>query len=245
MIGMPPSEPIATLIAISRALSARVGELVFQPPTAYVYNPLCYARAAHEAYLRAYGEGSGRVLLVGMNPGPFGMAQTGIPFGDVAMVRDFLHIEAPIERPPREHSARPVLGFQCPRSEVSGTRLWGWAQRRFGTAERFFKQFFVINYCPLAFLEAGGKNRTPDKLPAAEQVPLLAACDRALLEWTAATTPRLVVGIGAYALANARRALGGRVALGTILHPSPASPKANSGWAEIAEPQLRALGVEI
>jgi single-strand selective monofunctional uracil DNA glycosylase len=234
-----------SLIAISRALAARVDALTFAPPTAYVYNPLVYARGPHEAYLRAYGEARGRVLLVGMNPGPFGMAQTGVPFGDVALVRDFLQIRGEVERPPREHAARPVLGFACARSEVSGTRLWGWARARFAVADAFFRRFFVLNYCPLAFLELGGRNRTPDKLPVAEQIDLFSACDRALSECVEALAPSLVVGVGAFAESRARAALGERVAIGTILHPSPANPRANAGWATLAEQQLVALGVDL
>jgi single-strand selective monofunctional uracil DNA glycosylase len=235
------------LVAISRKLSTAVSQLSFSGPTAYVYNPLSYARAPHEMYLERHGRGpAGRVLLVGMNPGPFGMAQTGVPFGDVKMVRDFLGISSPISRPPRQHPARPVLGFDCPRSEVSGTRLWGWARDRFGTSARFFERFFVLNYCPLVFVEESGKNRTPDKLPASEQIPLFAACDRALAALVDELAPSLVVGVGAFAEASARRALAGSTfRIGVVLHPSPANPKANAGWSRLAEEQLRALGVEL
>lgn len=233
------------LIAGQRALARRLNTLRFAPPTAYVYNPLDYARAPLEAYLRAYGEGTGRVLLLGMNPGPFGMVQTGVPFGDVTMVRDFLGIEEKVGRPAQEHPARPVLGFAIQRGEVSGARLWGFARERFGTAEKFFRQFFVMNYCPLAFVEAGGKNRTPDKLPSAEQGPLLAACDRTLADAVSVLEPSLVVGIGAFAEACARRALPADTRIGCVLHPSPANPKANSGWSKIVEQQLRELGVKL
>lgn len=237
----------SALIAITRKLSIAVGKLSFAAPTAYVYNPLAYARAPHEAYLQRHGAGpAGRVLLVGMNPGPFGMAQTGVPFGDVKMVREFLGISSAVARPEREHPARPVLGFDCPRSEVSGTRLWGWARERFGTSERFFERFFVLNYCPLVFVEDGGKNRTPDKLPASEQAPLFAACDRALAALVDELAPALVVGVGAFAEASARRALAGRpLRVGVVLHPSPANPKANAGWSRLAEAQLKTLGVEL
>ena len=121
-----------------------------------------------------------RVLYFGMNPGPFGMAQTGVPFGEVAAVRDWLGIEAPVERPAREHPKRRVEGFACRRSEVSGARLWGWARARFGTPERFFARFFVWNWCPLGFLADSGANLTPAELPAAERRALEAVCDRAL-----------------------------------------------------------------
>jgi single-strand selective monofunctional uracil DNA glycosylase len=235
-----------TLVDISRALSQRVAGLRFAAPVCCVYNPLEYARAPHEAYLSRYGGGQKEVLLLGMNPGPFGMAQTGVPFGDVAMVRDWLGIFAPVEKPPHEHPKRPVLGFECRRSEVSGARLWGWARERFGTPVRFFDRFFVANYCPLAFMEPSARNLTPDKLPAAEQQALFGACDEALRDVVRLLQPRLVVGVGAFAERRARAALASEsVRIGTILHPSPASPLANRGWAAAIERQLRSLGVMV
>jgi single-strand selective monofunctional uracil DNA glycosylase len=234
-----------TLIDISRALSARVATLRFADPVACVYNPLEYARASHEQYLSRYGGGAKEVLLLGMNPGPFGMAQTGVPFGDVTMVRDWLGISTPVAKPPREHPKRPVLGFDCGRAEVSGTRLWGWARARFGTPDRFFARFFVANYCPLVFMEESGANRTPDKLPAAEAQALFAACDEALRDVVGLLRPRIVVGVGGFAERRARASLGDAVHIATILHPSPASPLANRGWAEAIEQQLRDLDIRM
>jgi single-strand selective monofunctional uracil DNA glycosylase len=211
-----------------------------------VYNPLAYARAPHEAYLRRYGAGTREILLLGMNPGPFGMAQTGVPFGDVTMVRDFLKIEGEVAAPERVHERRPISGFACPRSEVSGTRLWGWVKGRFETPARFFDRFFVANYCPLVFLEASGRNRTPDKLPPAERQPLFAACDAALRRMVALLAPRFVIGVGGFAAERARSALSdydGTIAC--VLHPSPASPAANRGWASLAEGQLSELGIRL
>jgi single-strand selective monofunctional uracil DNA glycosylase len=234
------------LVEISRSLSQRVAKLRFADPVCCVYNPLEYARAPHELYLSRYGNGTKEVLLLGMNPGPFGMVQTGVPFGDVAMVRDWLGIVGPVGKPRDEHPKRPVLGFECPRSEVSGARLWGFARDRFGTPQRFFERFFVANYCPLAFMESGGANRTPDKLLAAEQKALCGACDDALREVVRELRPRLVIGVGGFAERRARAALAGQnVAVGTILHPSPASPLANQGWAEKIEQQLRGMGIDV
>jgi single-strand selective monofunctional uracil DNA glycosylase len=178
-----------------------------------------------------------------MNPGPFGMAQTGVPFGDVSMVRDWLKLEEPIGRPKREHPKRPISGFACARSEVSGTRLWGWAKDRFATPARFFERFFVANYCPLVFMEESSRNFTPDKLPAAEKAALFEACDEALAKIVAVLRPRYVIGVGAFAMGRAREALPNfEGTIGVILHPSP---KANRGWAKLAESELRAYGVEI
>ncbi|MDQ3034574.1 MAG: single-stranded DNA-binding protein [Myxococcota bacterium] len=234
------------LVRISRELSKKVSRLSFAEPVAYVYNPLEYARAPHEAYLERFGAKAPReALLLGMNPGPFGMAQTGVPFGDVAMVRDFLGLGGAVGRPAREHPQRPVLGFECKRSEVSGTRFWGYARDRFGSAERFFERFFVVNWCPLVFIEESSRNRTPDKLPAHEREPLFAACDEALVRIVETLQPRLVVGVGGFAERRAHTALGEHApqAIGCILHPSPASPAANRDWPGQVDVQLRALGL--
>jgi single-strand selective monofunctional uracil DNA glycosylase len=238
------------VIEISRRLADEVDALRFAPPTAHVYNPLRYARAPHEAFLERYARGEKEIVLVGMNPGPFGMAQTGVPFGDPSFVRDWMGIEGEVGKPDAEHPKRPILGFASTRSEVSGSRLWGWAKERFGTADAFFARFFVVNYCPLVFMEAGGKNRIPEKLPAAEREALFEVCDRALADEIAALSPRYVVGVGKFAEDRARlvleRALGDACpTIGRVLHPSPASPRANAGWAKLAEEDLRSLGIEL
>jgi single-strand selective monofunctional uracil DNA glycosylase len=217
--------------------------LRFGPPVAHVYDPLRYAWRGYAAYLHAFGAGPKRVVFLGMNPGPFGMAQTGVPFGDVASVRDWLGLEARIDRPPHEHPKRPVLGFDCPRREVSGARLWGGIASRYGTPQRFFAEHFITNYCPLVFIEASCRNRTPDKLPAWEREPLYAACDRHLARVVEVLAPEWVVGIGAFAEARARAALSDRVRIGRVLHPSPANPRAQNDWAGLAARELAAQEV--
>ena len=245
---MDSSSVVSQMIAIDRALSEAVNALRFADPVTHIYNPLDYARDPHEQYLQRFAGAQGRILLLGMNPGPFGMAQTGVPFGEVSLVRDWMGIDAPVERPAKEHPKRPVEGFACTRSEVSGQRLWGWARDRFGSPERFFEQFFVINYCPLAFMEASGRNRTPDKLPAAERADLYAICDQALRDWVTTLKPSRLLGVGRFAEQRANKALAGhpqKPTIGTLLHPSPASPVANRGWAPQAEAQLAAMGVPL
>ncbi len=232
------------LLEITDRLLADLEPLRFGPPVSHVYNPLLYARAMWDEYVRRYGAGPKEALLFGMNPGPWGMVQTGIPFGEIAAVREWLQLEEPIGRPEREHPKRPVDGLACTRSEVSGRRVWGWAQERFATPDVFFDRFFVANYCPLAFLEESGRNFTPDKLPKAERDPLLAACDAAFRATVQDLRPRVVVGIGKFAFDRARIALAGLdVTIGTIPHPSPASPIANRGWSALADAGLAALGV--
>jgi single-strand selective monofunctional uracil DNA glycosylase len=232
------------LVAAARQLAARAEELRFGAPVAHVYNPLRYAWKAHEIYLRRFGAAPKEILFLGMNPGPFGMAQTGVPFGEISAVRDWMDIHAPIGRPAFEHPKRPVLGFACPRSEVSGQRLWGLFARRFGTAEKFFARHLVLNYCPLAFLSADGRNQTPDKLPAAQRAPLDRICDAHLRRVLQILRPQWVIGVGGFARQRAEIVAAGLpVHTGQILHPSPASPAANTGWAAKAAAQLEAAGV--
>lgn len=232
------------LLRVTRNLRAEVRALTFGAPVDTVYNPLDHALRPHAQYVRRFARGPKRVLFVGMNPGPFGMVQTGVPFGEVAMVRDWMGISGRVERPEREHPKRPVDGFACTRSEVSGARLWGAIAAHWKTPERFFARHYVANYCPLVFMEASGRNRTPDKLPASERDPLFDACDQALRRTVEILEPEWVIGVGGFASDRAGAVLEGRpVRIGRILHPSPANPDANRGWAERVAAQLAALGL--
>ncbi len=230
----------------AQALSDQLDAMRFAAPVTHVYNPLRYAARPHRAYLKKYGATKKKIVLLGMNPGPWGMAQTGVPFGEVGLVRDFLGIDEKVDKPEREHPARPIEGFACARSEVSGARLWGAMQARHANASALFEDRFVANYCPLVFMEESGKNRTPNKLPKQEQAALLAACDAHLRAVVEALEPEWVIGVGGFAQASATRALAGmELKIATILHPSPASPIANRGWAEQADKQMRALGLRL
>ena len=236
---MPPP-----LVNAARALRRQLQDLSFAPPVTHVYNPLDYARRSHERYLTRWGKGTRSVLFLGMNPGPWGMGQTGVPFGEVAAVRDWIGIETPVSHPDPEHPKRPVDGFACARSEVSGQRLWGLFADRFTDAGQFFAEHFVANYCPLMFMEETGRNRTPDKLPAHEREAVQGPCDEHLRRLVDALQPRWIVGVGRFAQTQAQRALPDTQAqIVTILHPSPASPMANRGWAPQASSQLQNLGI--
>lgn len=225
-------------------LRRAVGRLEFASPVTHFYNPLAYAWAPYAAYLRRFGTGPKRVIFLGMNPGPFGMVQTGVPFGEVTAVRDWLRLEAPVGKPVMEHPRRPVAGFACARSEVSGRRLWGLFAGRFGRPERFFAEHIVMNYCPLAFLEASGRNRTPDKLSASERAGLYAACDAHLRAAVGILQPEWLIGIGGFARQRAEAVFPDEAPkLGHVLHPSPANPAANRNWAAQATRQLEELGV--
>lgn len=231
------------LVESAKRLRNVVGKLRFTPPVTHVYNPLDYAWAAHEAYLRKYANTPKRILFLGMNPGPFGMAQTGVPFGEISAVRDWLGIHEEVGKPALEHPKRPVLGFNCSRSEVSGERLWGLFATRFGSAKNFSREHLVMNYCPLAFIESTGRNRTPDKLPAAERAALFQACDEHLREAVRILKPEWLVGVGDFAAKRAQEIFPeGSIKIGRILHPSPASPAANRDWSGAATRQLQEMG---
>lgn len=236
----------ARLIAATRTLRDRLQGLTFRSPADFVYQPLEYAWELHRAYLEKFAAGPKRVLFLGMNPGPYGMAQTGVPFGEVAAVRDWMGLRGSVKKPAREHPAKPVDGLACRRSEVSGARLWGMIAQRFGSPENFFREHFVHNYCPLLFLEDTklGRNVTPDRLPPGDTAPVYAACDEYLRELVAVQNPEWVVGVGGFAEGRARAALAGRaVRIALLPHPSPVNPTANKDWAGAATKALVAQGV--
>ena len=239
---------MSALIDSARRLADELRELKFSSPVAYVYHTTDYTWKAHETYLKRFGKGKKRVIFLGMNPGPFGMAQTGVPFGEVAAVKEWMGIETPIGKPVPEHPKRPIEGFECKRSEVSGRRLWGLFQDRFPSADAFFKDHFVLNYCPLVWMSGTGANLTPDKLSAAEMAPVETACLKHLGDVIKIMKPEYLVGVGAFAEERLNRACQiyqYEAKVGRVLHPSPASPAANRGWAEAAAKQLATMGIEL
>jgi single-strand selective monofunctional uracil DNA glycosylase len=240
-------ETIASrLIAASRLLADELRPLVFSGPVSHSYLTIDYAREGYEGYLKKFGDSSKRVLFLGMNPGPYGMAQTGVPFGEVAMVRDWMGLNPKIGRPANEHTKRRISGMECEKSEVSGRRLWGLFSQRFPKAEDFFAGHLAINFCPLIWMKDTGANLTPDKIRAGEMEAVDAACQRHLQTMIRILEPVFLIGVGGYAerqmmVAGEKVGVGSKI--GKILHPSPASPAANRGWAEVAQRQLEELGV--
>jgi single-strand selective monofunctional uracil DNA glycosylase len=235
-----------TLLAIADSLSRSLAGITFSRPVTHVYNPTAYAREPFRNYLERFGNSPGRVVLVGMNPGPWGMVQTGVPFGEISFVRGWMGIEGKVGQPVELHPKRPVEGFRCTRREVSGRRLWGWARVRFGSAERFFRHFFVLNYCPLAFFDKEGKNLTPDRLKSMDKIRLYRLCDGALRDSVRLLTPDFAIGIGRFAQDRTSAALEGmNVETGRMTHPSPANPAANRGWEEVIEKELGEMGIDL
>ncbi len=246
---MPKNEPAASVLAAAERLSRRLKRLIPKlrgERAPHVLDPLQYAGDNHRRYIELHVRRAVLdAVLFGMNPGPWGMGQTGVPFGDPGLVRDFLGIDGAVEQPRGAHERVPIRGVASPRSEVSGQRLWGGARDCFGTADAFFDRFFVANYCPLLFLSERGSNVTPDKLPKDAMAAVLSACDDHAREVIAALRPARVLGIGKWAekrLVTLLQEVDDAPPVGTILHPSPASPIANRGWLPAARRQLEELG---
>jgi len=238
---------IKSLIAAVQELTNELQPLLFSPPVSHVYLPTEYAWASHKLYLEKFASGQKKVLMLGMNPGPWGMAQTGIPFGEIPAVRDWMGISTAVDKPTNEHPKRPIEGFDCKRSEVSGRRLWGLFSEKFPDAMDFFEDHFVTNYCPLVWMGDTGKNITPDKLPKHEMEPVEKACQKHLAAVISALQPEWLIGVGAYAEKKLIEVANDhfpdqKFKTGKILHPSPASPIANRGWEPQAEKQLLEMG---
>ena len=200
-----------------------------------VYNPLMYAWEIHEEFIRISGGEGAQTILLGMNPGPHGMGQMGIPFAATSVVRDLLGISGiDVDKPAVTHPRRPVNGLSHPKEEVSGTRLWGLLQDRYGSARQIFQNVFLVNHCPLMILDGPrGTNITPNNVSGPSVHDLLERCDQHLREAVIALGAEEVIGIGKYAEKRANLALSGMgTRVKTCWHPSPASPLANRNGGE-------------
>lgn len=229
-----------SLIQVLQPLRRRIRTIKLETDL-FIYNPLEYASAPLTEYLERFGHGTKRYLFLGMNPGPFGMTQTGIPFGHVELVRDFLGIESNVATPKKEHPKRKIEGFACTRREVSGARVWGWVRDEFETPERFFSHSFIWSFCPLCFLEESGRNVTPDKLSRRDRSLLYQVCGENIVEVARTLSASTVITFGTFARDRAREYLPELPRI-DLPHPSPASPIANRGWAGSVSSLLAAAG---
>lgn len=233
------------LIERTKRLRDEVDRLSFSYD-GYIYNPLDYAWTMHEAYLKRYVRQSASVLFLGMNPGPFGMMQTGVPFGEVNAVRSYLKLSLPVQKPKKEHPGRPVEGMNIKRSEGSGKRLWGFISKRWPDSDDFFKNHCIFNYCPLGFLDCGktAKNFTPDHLPKDERKALEDVCDSYLRDIIDLIDPKALIGIGKYAQAKLEAVNDDKTRIvSSIIHPSPGNPQANVDWNGKTEEKMKELGL--
>ncbi|KAG5316219.1 SMUG1 glycosylase, partial [Acromyrmex insinuator] len=229
------------LLSIEQELCNKLQDITFPPSIQYIYNPLEYASETHAMYVHKYCTGIKKILFVGMNPGPWGMSQTGVPFGEINMVRDWLKISGPVGKPSKEHPDRKVIGFQCTRSEVSGLRLWSLFRELCGNPENFFQNAYMHNYCPLAFMDGKARNITPAEGDG--QKILHEACDKSLIDIIQLLKVEIVIGIGNYAEKRAQIAVqtgGLPVQVMVLRHPSPRAV-GNQNWNEIAKQRLNEL----
>ncbi|MGB1435364.1 MAG: uracil-DNA glycosylase family protein [Candidatus Thalassarchaeaceae archaeon] len=205
----------------------------------YVYNPLIYAWEPHKAFIELGGNKGAKTILLGMNPGPHGMGQMGIPFAATSIVRDFLKIKnLPVLQPERIHPKRIIKGLDWQKEEISGTRLWSALFDNYGSVEKIFSKIFVVNHCPLMFFRGvNGTNITPDKIPGETIKKIIQRCDVYLKEIVDIMQIETVVGVGKYSKKRAEIALEEtKINLKSCWHPSPASPLANKNkgadWRE-------------
>ena len=208
------------------------------------YNPLDYAWDAHVAFLRRMGGSGARTVILGMNPGPHGMGQMGIPFAATSVVRDLLGITGiVVGQPEIPNPRRPVIGLEYPREEVSGTRLWGLMAEHYGDADAIASKVFLVNHCPLMlFSGPRATNITPDKVGGPTARALLERCDEHLREVMAALDAERVIGVGKFAESRARSALADHtVEVVGCWHPSPASPLANRNGGADWRANVRAV----
>lgn len=218
----------------------KVGVLI--PKDLFVYNPIKYAADMHLQFIERYAVEHTKILFLGMNPGPFGMTQNGIPFGEVSFVKDYFKFDGVIKHPKKELESRPIQGLDCPRSEVSGMRFWSLMRDHYGNCDALKGEIYVSNYCPLVFLEKTkrAKNITPDKLPKDVRTVITKLCDEYLWDTVDIIKPEILIGIGKFAEKKLKNT---QYPYSSILHPSPASPLANRGWAEAATKTLKELEI--
>ncbi|XP_023328801.1 single-strand selective monofunctional uracil DNA glycosylase isoform X2 [Eurytemora carolleeae] len=215
-------------------------------PVKYLSNPLDHAELPHRIFLQKYLDGEKKIIFLGMNPGPWGMCQTGIPFGEIEACKGFLGISAPVKTPKTFHPRRPIEGFDCKRKEVSGQRFWSLIKEVSRTPDTFFKHSFLANHCPLAFMKESGKNVTPPEMPKELREKIMTACDSSLLEILDLLKTDLIIGIGKFAENRGKKIVKEnklKTRVGFLMHPSPINPLANKGWNDIALKQLAELDV--
>ena len=235
---------IETSLKLSDDVEKFADSLVKEGSVDAVYNPLAYAWEPHRAYLELASGGGAKTLLLGMNPGPHGMGQMGIPFAATSVVRDLLKItNLDVGQPRTPHPKRPISGLDWPKEEVSGTRLWGLLANEYGSAESIFKSVFLLNHCPLMlFSGERATNITPDRITGPTTKALLERCDEHLREVVDIMQIERVIGVGRYSEKRALNALSGiDISVTTCWHPSPASPLANRNKGEDWKENVRSV----
>jgi len=136
-----------------------------------VWNPGLYGEPWHSRFRRCYPPAARPLVLFGLNPGPYGMAQTGIPFTDIrrlvsalpALVAELRNAGKRLEVPGLAPVSLPP--YLSRTFEASSVRVYRFLERSWGDAERGWREVVAANPCPLLFIDTEtGKNRTPADL---------------------------------------------------------------------------------
>ncbi|XP_016837104.2 single-strand selective monofunctional uracil DNA glycosylase [Nasonia vitripennis] len=251
-----PDQP-DKLLGLENKLSKKIQTLLPRFKQYIVYNPLEYAAQVHATYVNSYCKSSKKILIIGENPGPWGMCQTGVPFGEIDAVRDWLQISGPVGKPPEEHPKKLILGFDCHRREQSGKRLFGYFRELCGSADNFLKHTFLYNYCPITLLNReGGKYVNLKELKKKDNEELFSACDDTLIDVIKLLGIELILAMGNFAEQRAKAALEKALDAGDNLldvdsirvlrvpHPSPMSQYVRKGkWNEMVNDILTEHGL--
>ena len=209
------------IIELYKSLNIELDELKFFPPCFYVYNPLSYCFESFKIYFEYLNTEEEINLFFGINPGPFGMAQTGIPFGDKETVKNYLKIEPKIDidKIPKQHPKKQILGLEVKRVEKSGRIFWGVIKEFYPEKYDFFKSNFVLNFCPLCFLDEQGRNITPKVLRKEDQIALYKILEIFMLKLFKLIKIKKLIAIGdeTFSYLNA---LNTKLKIQTIIHPA-------------------------
>lgn len=213
-------------VDVTRELNERMETVTIEEKVEWFYNPLDYAFPVHAEYLKTFGDDTKTGFFLGMNPGPWGMAQTGVPFTDPYIARDWMGLsEQPIGTPSNEREERPIKGWESDRKEASGQKLHGFFREVYGSLEAFFDDNIVMNYCPLVMYSEEATNTTPEDLLKDDRERLYSICDPYLEALIDFYDPDVFVGIGRFGqrrIADVTDRAEEEVAY--LPHPSPASP---------------------
>ncbi|XP_063985859.1 single-strand selective monofunctional uracil DNA glycosylase-like isoform X2 [Diachasmimorpha longicaudata] len=238
-----PSAIPTRILFLECFLTKALQKILFGAPVEYVYSPIEYAFSVHSNYVHKFCKDAKKILFLGMNPGPWGMSQTGVPFGEVNTVVNWLELSGNVETPPREQPDRKVQGLLCKRSEVSGRRFWELFKRLSRTPDVFFRHSFLRNYCPVALMDAGGRNITPAELKGPEYSRVIQLCDTVLGDVLKILKVEIVVGVGRFAEKRARHVVKAQKLSTQVVwipHPSPRAA-GYQDWSICAQKHLHDL----
>ncbi|XP_073819638.1 uncharacterized protein isoform X2 [Musca autumnalis] len=172
-----------------------------------IYNPLDYdAAKIHKDYLKRYLKGPKRVLFVTMNPASHGELQTGIPFGHMPTIREYMKLKSTIIDSPVPHPSED----EEQERENNSIYFWQMIREIFYSQNfflsKFFQQRFVHSFCPLAFIDGEKQFVTLENLPdKTYRKEVTKACVHILEKQLKLLQPDMVIVMGGYVHGNMQR----------------------------------------